>query len=50
MGRDEETNTNKQETKQTNKQTKLQVQEQYNFSLSLSSFVTPSASSPDFGV
>jgi hypothetical protein len=40
---------NKQETKQTNKG-KLQVQEQQNFSLSLSSGVTPLASSPGIGI
>jgi hypothetical protein len=51
MGRDEQRETNKHETKQTNKQMhkKLQVQEKKNFSLS-SSGVTPSASSPGAGI
>jgi uncharacterized protein YggL (DUF469 family) len=45
MGRDEQTN------KKQNKQTKkLHVQEQQNFSLSLSSGVTPPASSPGVGI
>jgi hypothetical protein len=46
-----QTQRSKQESKQTNKQThkKLQVQEQYNFSLSRSG-VTPSASSTDVGM
>jgi hypothetical protein len=43
MWRDEQANTNTQETEQTNKQ-KFQVQEQQNFSLILSSGVTPPAS------
>jgi hypothetical protein len=38
---------NKQET---NKQQKLQVQDQQNFSLSLSSSVTPPVSSPGVGI
>jgi hypothetical protein len=46
MGRDEQSNTNRKQNKQTTSKQKFQVQEQWNFSLSLSSDVTPPASSP----
>jgi hypothetical protein len=46
MGRDEQTN--KKQNKQTNKN--LQVQEQYDLNLSLSSGIGPPAFSPGVGV